>query len=89
MDLNGMVTYVAALSVSTERVTEFIKRLPIFSTFLSTEKTGTQEDVRILCVQVLAVVMLRVPGARGLVKAPRPDERVLAKSVCHGFAHDR
>jgi len=57
MDLNGMVTYVAALSVSTERVTEFIKRLPVFSTFLSTEKSGTQEDVRILCVHVLAVVI--------------------------------
>lgn len=57
MDLNGMMTYVAALSVSTERVTEFIKRLPVFSTFLSTQKTGTQEDIRILCVHVLAVVV--------------------------------
>ena len=57
MDLNGMVTYVAALSVSTERVTEFIKRFPAFSNFLSTQRTGTQEDVRILCVHVLAVVV--------------------------------
>jgi len=57
MDLNGMVTYVATLSVSTERVTEFIKRLPVFSTFLSTQKAGTQEDVRILCVHLLAVVI--------------------------------
>ena len=57
VDLNGMMTYVAALSVSTERVTEFIKRLPVFSTFLSTEKTGTQEDVRVLCVHLLAVVI--------------------------------
>lgn len=57
VDLNGMMTYVAALSVSTERVTEFIKRLPVFSTFLSTEKTGTQEDVRVLCVHLLAVVV--------------------------------
>ena len=57
MDLNGMVTYVAALSVSTERVTEFIKRVPVFSNFLSTEKTGEQEDVRVLCVHVLAVVV--------------------------------
>lgn len=57
MDLNGMITYVTALSVSTERVTEFIKRLPVFSTFLSAEKTGTQEDVRILCVHVLAVAV--------------------------------
>ena len=57
MDLNGMVTYVAALSVSTERVTEFAKRVPVFSGFLSTPKTGTQEDVRILCVHLLAVVI--------------------------------
>lgn len=57
MDLNGMMTYVAALSISTERVTEFIKRLPSFSNFLSTEKTGTQEDVRVLCVHLLAVVV--------------------------------
>lgn len=57
MDLNGMITYVTALSVSTERVTEFIKRVPVFSTFLSTQKTGTQEDVRILCVHVLAIVV--------------------------------
>jgi len=57
MDLNGMVTYVATLSVSTERVTEFIKRLPVFSTFLFTQKAGTQEDVRILCVHLLAVVI--------------------------------
>jgi len=57
MDLNGMMTYVAALSVSTERVTEFIKRVPSFSNFLSTPKAGKQEDVRILCVHLLAVVI--------------------------------
>ncbi|HKW62571.1 MAG TPA: hypothetical protein VJN89_08510 [Candidatus Acidoferrum sp.] len=57
MDLNGMMTYVAALSVSTERVTEFIKRFPAFSNYLSTQKTGVQEDVRILCVHVLAIVV--------------------------------
>lgn len=57
MDLNGMITYVTALSVSTERVTEFVKRVPVFSTFLSTPKTGTQEDVRILCVHLLAIIV--------------------------------
>jgi len=57
MDLNSMTTYVAALSVSTERVTEFIKRLPVFSNFLSVQKTGTPEDVRILCVHLLAIVV--------------------------------
>ena len=57
MDLNSMVTYVAALSVSTERMTEFVKRVPVFSSFLSAEKTGTQEDVRIICVHVLAIII--------------------------------
>ena len=57
MDFNGMMTYVAALSVSTERVTEFIKRLPVFSNYLSAQKTGVQEDVRIICVHVLAVII--------------------------------
>lgn len=57
MDLNGMITYVTALSVSTERVTEFIKKLPKFSGFLSMQKTGTQEDLRVMCVHVLAVVV--------------------------------
>jgi hypothetical protein len=57
MDLNGMITYVAALSVSTERVTEFVKRLPVFSNFLSAQRTGKQEDARIICVHVLAIVI--------------------------------
>ena len=57
MDLNSMTTYVAALSVSTERVTEFVKRFPAFSGFLSTQKTGPAEDVRIMCVHLLAVVI--------------------------------
>ena len=57
LDLNSMVTYVAALSVSTERVTEFIKRFPKFSNFLSIQKTGTQEDVRVLWVHLLAIVV--------------------------------
>lgn len=56
MDLNGMITYVAASSVSTERVTEFVKRFPAFSNYLSAQKTGTQEDVGILCVHPLAIV---------------------------------
>jgi len=57
VDLNSMMTYVAALSMATERVTEFIKRVPAFSSFLSAEKTGTQEDVRVICVHVLAIII--------------------------------
>ena len=51
-----MVTYVAARSVSTERVTEFIKRLPVFSNFLSVEKPAPRRTC-ILCAHVLAVVV--------------------------------
>ena len=57
MDLSAMITYVAALSVSTERVTEFIKRLPKASDYLSAKKTGVSEDVRVICVHLLAVVI--------------------------------
>ena len=46
MDLSGMMTYVAALSVSTERITEFIKRFPKASDYLSTKTTGVRE---VLC----------------------------------------
>jgi hypothetical protein len=64
MDLSGMMTYVAALSVSTERVTEFIKRIPRLSDFLSaklpptpTPAQQTKEDIRVICVHLLAVVI--------------------------------
>lgn len=59
MDLSGMMTYVTALSVSTERVTEFIKRLPKVSGFLSPaiKPTGADENIRVICVHALAVVI--------------------------------
>ncbi len=55
MDLSGSLTYVGALSVATERVTEFLKRFPGVSILLSTKRTGAMEDVRVMCVHVLAV----------------------------------
>ncbi len=57
MDLSGMMTYVAALSVSTERITEFIKRFPKASDYLSTKTTGVREDLRVICVHLLAIVI--------------------------------
>ncbi len=60
MDLSGSLTYVGALSVATERVTEFLKRIPGVSTVLSTKRTGATEDVRVMCVHVLAVVVAMV-----------------------------
>ncbi len=58
MDLNGTFTYIAALSVSTERVTEFIKRSPGISNFLSqTNPDKTKENVRVICVHLLAVII--------------------------------
>jgi hypothetical protein len=59
MDVSGALTYVATLSVATERVTEFIKRIPGVSNFLSpaTKTPGTMEDIRVMSVHVLAVVI--------------------------------
>jgi hypothetical protein len=57
MDISALLTYVAALSVATERVTEFIKRIPWISSLLSTRRQGTLEDVRVMAVNLLAVVI--------------------------------
>src|SRR5690348_3765789 len=57
LDLSATVTYVAALSVATERVTEMIKNTPGVSSFLSTRTKGTPEDVRLICVHLLAAVV--------------------------------
>jgi drug/metabolite transporter (DMT)-like permease len=55
MNLSSFLTFVAALSMATERVTEFIKRLPWISSVLSERKQGTKEDIRVVGVQLLAV----------------------------------
>ena len=59
MDLNlsQSLTYIATLSVATERLTEFIKRVPVLSTFLSTKTQGALEDFRVMCVHALAVII--------------------------------
>lgn len=57
LDLSATVTYVAALSVATERVTEMIKNIPGVSNFLSTRTKGTMEDVRLICVHLTAVLV--------------------------------
>jgi hypothetical protein len=57
MNLNGFLTYIAALSVATERVTEFIKRIPWLSGVLSTRREGSAEDMRVIAVNLLAVVI--------------------------------
>ena len=53
---SGALTYVATLSVATERVTEFIKRFPGVSNFLSpaTKPTGNAENIRVIFVHILA-----------------------------------
>jgi hypothetical protein len=58
MNISNLLTYVAALSIATERVTELIKRIPWLSSFLSTRQTiKTREDVRVMAVHVLAIVI--------------------------------
>jgi hypothetical protein len=60
VDINTFLAYVAALSVATERVTEFIKRLPWISRILSQPTTGQYEDFRVSAVHVLAAVIALV-----------------------------
>jgi len=58
MNISNPLTYVAALSIATERVAEFIKRIPWLSNFLSTRQTTkTLEDVRVMAVYALATVI--------------------------------
>lgn len=57
MDISAGLTYVAALSVATERVTEFFKRVPGVSTYLSTKTTGIKEDIRVMCVHILSLLV--------------------------------
>ncbi len=55
MDLSGLFTYVAILSVATERVTEFLKRVPGVSDYLSTPKQGNDENWRVMAVYGLSI----------------------------------
>ena len=58
MDISTPVTFVATLSVATERVTEFIKRIPGISGYLSANlPPGKQEDVRVIVVHLLATII--------------------------------
>ncbi len=58
MDLSVSMAFVITLSAATERVTEFIKRVPKISDYLSTKlPPGTKEDVRVIAVHLLAVII--------------------------------
>jgi hypothetical protein len=57
MSLSSFITYVAALSVATERVTEFLKRIPLLSDVLSIRREGTTENLRVLAVNLLAALV--------------------------------
>ena len=81
MDLSSMTTYVAALSVSTGRVTESVKRFPEFlGVFFVDPQTGTAEDVRMICVHVLAVMIGGGKRKRANPK-PRHDEDHVKRAV--------
>jgi hypothetical protein len=60
MPVASFISYVAALSVATERVTEFLKRIPLISSVLSSPqhppgtKPDMKEDLRVMGVHLLA-----------------------------------
>jgi hypothetical protein len=55
MDITKLVSFFAALSVATERITEVIKGLPGLSEWFGVDKTGTKEELRKVSVQFVAV----------------------------------
>ncbi len=56
--LSNVFTFVAALSVATERITEMIKRIPgVSKLFSEQKKTQTGEDVRVILVHALAIAI--------------------------------
>src|ERR1700759_2601301 len=54
MSLSNFLTFMAALSVATERIVAFVKQLPYLSDWLSARKTGRPEEFRVLAVNALA-----------------------------------
>jgi len=55
--ITSLLSFFAALSVATERITEIIKGLPGLSNwFAATDKTGTTEEFRKVSVQIVAVL---------------------------------
>jgi len=57
MNVGDLLTYVAALSVATERVTELLKRIPGLSNLLSERRQGKLEDIRVMAVHILAILI--------------------------------
>ena len=88
MSLTSFLTYVAALSVATERVTEFLKRIPWLSDLLSKRKEGTNEDLRVLAVNLLAIVvgtLLCHAFPEALQTAGIGDGKEVSWFLCLGF----
>ena len=56
-EFTPLVTFLAALSVATERITELIKGLPLLSNWFATEKKDPlKEELRKVSVQFVAVL---------------------------------
>lgn len=55
--LTTLFAVLAALSVATERITEVIKGLPVISSWLAVEKTGSAEEFRKAVIHILAIVI--------------------------------
>lgn len=59
LPVGSLLSYIAALSVATERVTEFIKRIPGISRIFSNPqpKGSAREDLRVMGVHLLAALV--------------------------------
>jgi uncharacterized membrane protein YoaK (UPF0700 family) len=68
--MTTLFTFLAALSVATERITEIIKGLPLLSTWLSKEKSGSAEDARKATIHIIAIVVGAILTGLAASQAP-------------------
>jgi drug/metabolite transporter (DMT)-like permease len=88
MNWSAALTYVAGLSVATERVTELLKRIPYLSNLLSKRRDGTLEDIRVMAVQLLATLIGMVICHSFPTALPNVDQgsgNNVSWAVCLGY----
>ncbi len=56
-NVTGLLAFLAALSLATERITEVIKGTPLLSRWFVDEKAGGWEEARKASIQVLAILI--------------------------------
>jgi hypothetical protein len=86
----SLLSYVAALSVATERVTEFFKRIPLISSALSTSGKGEMEDFGVIAVHLVVIIGGMVICHFFLGFPPKVDQNAGSDSsvgLCLGYGH--